>query len=135
MWNHEKWRTYCETVRKAVKPCYTQWNHESWEIWFIPLEIIRNVLEGSILGPISFNLYINDPVFHQENKVCNFAHATIYQYSCSLSYEEAHQNYLTTHILFQTGFELIVWLRKLTFTKHIHNLCNTAGKTFELWQE
>ena len=28
----EKWRTYRETVRKAVKPCDTRWNREGWEV-------------------------------------------------------------------------------------------------------
>ena len=64
------------------------------------LEIPRNVPKGSILGPILFNLFINDLMFFiKKTEVCNFADdATIY--SCSLNYEEARQKLSNdTHIV------------------------------------
>ena len=55
------------------------------------LEILRGVPQGSILGPILSNLFINDLMFFiQETEVCNFADDTTI-YSCSSNYEEATQ--------------------------------------------
>ena len=52
------------------------------------LEIFRGVPEGSFLGPILFNIFINDLIFFtQETEVCNFADDTTI-YSCSLNYEK-----------------------------------------------
>ena len=95
--------------------------------------------------------------FIKKTEVCNFVkHTTIY--SSSLNYEDTLK--IMTHKLFQTGFKFIrssinnnnitfivenkhikstnevkllenIIDHKLTFTKHINNLCNTASKTFE----
>ena len=52
-------------------------------------EILRGVPQGSILGPILFNIFINGLIFLiQETEVCNFADDTTI-YSCSLNYKEA----------------------------------------------
>ena len=64
------------------------------------LEILKGVPRGSILGSISFNLFINDSMFFiQETEVCNFADDTIY--SCSPDFEEATLKLSNdTHLIF-----------------------------------
>ena len=134
------------------------------------LEILRGVPQGSILGPILFNLFINGLMFFiQETEVCNFADDTTI-YSCSSNYEEATQKLSAdTHLVlnwfrinsmvanprkFQIMFlgsnidnnEITFMVEdkkvrsktevkllgitiddKLSFNKHISNLCSTAS--------
>ena len=133
-------------------------------------EILRGVPQGLILGPILFDLFINDLMFLiQETEVCNFANDTTI-YSCSSNYEEATQKLSAdTHLVlnwfrinsmvanpskFQIMFlgsnidnnEITFMVEdkkvrsktevkllgikigdKLSFNKHISNLCSTAS--------
>ena len=64
------------------------------------LEILIGILQGSILGPIFFIVFINDfMLFIEEIEVCNFPDDTAI-YSSSLNYEEAYRNLSNdTHIV------------------------------------
>ena len=67
-------------------------------------EILRGVPEGSILGLILFNIFINDSFFIQETEVCNFADDTTI-YSCSLNYKEA------AHKLSNDTYVVLKWFK------------------------
>ena len=126
--------------------------------------------QGSILGPILFNIFIDDLIFFiRETEVCNFADDTTI-YSCSLNYKEAaHKLSNDTYIVlnwfkvnsmaanpgkFQIMFlgskiensKIIFAIEnkqikckrevkllgitideKLTFTRHIANICSLAN--------
>ena len=131
---------------------------------------MRGVLQGSILGLILFNIFINHLIFLiQETEFCNFSDDT-FIYSCSLDYKEvAHKLSNYTHTVlncfkvnsvvanpskFKTMFPgsnidhsnitfalknkeikckrevklLVITINeKLTFTKHIANICSLAS--------
>ena len=130
---------------------------------------MRGDPQGSILGPILFNIFINDLIFFiQETEACNFADDTTI-YSCSLNYKEAvHKLSNDTHTVLNwfkvnsmvanPGKFQVMFLgskidnckitfaienkqikckrevkllgitidEKLTFTKHIANICSLA---------
>ena len=69
------------------------------------LEILSGVPQGSILGPILFNIFINDLIFFiQETEVCNFTDDTTI-YSCSLNYKEA------AHKLSKDTYIVLNWFK------------------------
>ena len=66
---------------------------------------MRGVPQGSILGPILFNIFINDLIFFiQETEVCNFADDTTI-YSCSINYKEA------AHKLSNDTYVVLNWFK------------------------
>ena len=67
--------------------------------------MLRGILQGLILGPILFNLFINDlKFFIQETEVCTFADDTTI-YSCSSYFQE------TTLKLSNDTYLILNWFR------------------------
>jgi hypothetical protein len=89
-------------------------------------ELLCGVPQGSVLGPILFNIYLND-LFYQLNSVCNFADDTTL-YACDMDLEnvlsQLEDNALTAIIWFENNY------MKLNQSK-CHFL--TSGSTEHLW--
>ena len=77
------------------------------------LEILRSVLQGSILCPKLFNFFINDLMFFiQEKEVYNFADDTTI-YSCSANFEEA------TMKLSNDTYLILNWFRTKSMVENL----------------
>ena len=121
-------------------------------------ELFQGVPQGSVLGPILFNIYINDLFFLLKNTdVCNFADDTA-PYVCDESLENVltklehdslleitwfENNYMKMnaekcHLLISGNKHEHIWAKvkllgviidnKLNFEEHVNSLCNKANK-------
>ena len=68
LWTREKWRIYCETVRKTVKLCDTRWNRD-WEVYLGQLSLYFIFW---FLTQLQLALLINklSPCFKVFNGIC-----------------------------------------------------------------
>ena len=67
---------------------------------------LANRLQRVMLGPILFNLFINDLTFFiKETEVRNFADDTT-MYSCSLNHEEAHRKLSNATLIVLNWFRI-----------------------------
>ena len=89
-------------------------------------QLLSGVPQGSVLGPILFNIYLND-LFYILFDVCNFADDTTL-YACDMKLE----NVLSQ--LEDNAFTAIIWFEN-NYMKLNQSKCHflTAGSTEQLW--
>ena len=89
-------------------------------------ELICGVPQGSVLGPILFNIYLND-LFYELNDVCNFADDTTL-YACDIELEKI------LHQLEDNAYTAIIWFEN-NYMKLNESKCHflASGSPEHLW--